>query len=76
MLADGVRFTETVYKHRESDVMCRILEYIIIDTGNSEIEGVLVFSTRGHKVAMPRSKFDKEFYEFDAGESPASSIEI
>ena len=76
LLRGQMHYTETVYKHKDGEGMCRILESIVMTINSESFEGVLFVDTNGNKVAMKKVEFQSDYVIFDVGESPAASIEI
>ena len=71
-----MHFTEPVYKHKETEELCRVIESITISFNDLAFDGVLTVGTSGEKVAIKRIDFIASYNLFDPGESPAASIEI
>ncbi len=71
-----MRYTETVYRINDGDMLCRIIDNIHIQQdGDSLKEGILVTNTDGIKVGYTKDFFDKNFYVFDVGESPSAIMQ-
>jgi len=67
-----MEYTEPVYKRDADEHMCRVIDNINICIDGNTIDAVLTVDVNGNKTAYPASIFERDFYVFDAGESPAS----
>jgi len=71
-----LEYTETVYKHQDQDLICRILDEMLICVNGLMKDGVLILTTKGDKIAMSKMEFNETYELFKLGDSPAASIDM
>lgn len=63
-----IEFTETVYKNKKTDELCRIVDEVYMNIDNGLERAMVIVGIDGIKIAIPEEEFNREYSEYAPGE--------